>query len=97
MAICRVSEKIQTAYVCGIRCAPWIFSLPCISPFWNGLHVLIFPQLNKVVPRVFGRSGSSGRIKSLGGGGAEVNAPTCAARQGVTTGQKRVAKERGDR
>jgi hypothetical protein len=23
-------------------CAPWIFSLPCISPFLNGLRILIF-------------------------------------------------------
>jgi len=34
-AICCVSEKIQTAYVCAIHRAPWIFSLPCISPFLN--------------------------------------------------------------
>jgi hypothetical protein len=36
-ANCFVSEKIQIAYVCTIHCAPWIFSLPCISPFLNGL------------------------------------------------------------
>ncbi|MGE4557712.1 MAG: hypothetical protein AB7D07_12925, partial [Desulfovibrionaceae bacterium] len=38
MATCFVSEKIQIAYVCAIHCAPWIFSLPRISPFLNGLH-----------------------------------------------------------
>jgi hypothetical protein len=36
-AICCVSEKIQTAYVCSIHRASWIFSIPCISPFWNDL------------------------------------------------------------
>ena len=42
MASCCVSENIQTAYVCAIHCAPWIFSLPCISPFLNDLRNLNF-------------------------------------------------------
>jgi hypothetical protein len=37
MAICCVSEKIQTVYVCLTPRQSWIFSLPCISPFLNDL------------------------------------------------------------
>ena len=42
MAICFVSGKIQTAYVCVIHCAPWVFPLPRISPFLNSLRILNF-------------------------------------------------------
>jgi len=33
----RRQRKKQTAYVCLIHCASWLFPLPCISPFLNGL------------------------------------------------------------
>ncbi len=46
MAICCVSEKIQTAYVCLIHRAAWIFSLPCISPFLNDLRILNFSTVS---------------------------------------------------
>jgi len=36
MAICCVSEKIQTAYVCAIHRASWIFSV--------SLHLTIFER-----------------------------------------------------
>jgi len=42
MAICFVSEKSQTAYVCAIHGASWLFPLPRISPFLNGLQILNF-------------------------------------------------------
>ena len=69
MAICFVSGKIQTAYVCVIHCAPWVFPLPRISPFLNSLRIFNFstacyaPATKKC--RVGGPSGFAvGTVKS---------------------------------
>jgi hypothetical protein len=45
MAICCVSKK-NPDRLSAHDCAPWIFSLPCISPFLNGLQILIFSTVS---------------------------------------------------
>jgi hypothetical protein len=46
MAICFVSEKIQTAFVCATHCAPYLFSLPRIAPFLNDPRPMSFSAVS---------------------------------------------------